>query len=64
MTPASSPVAPAIRPLGGDSGRIPATSTGDWQAGARCGVWRRGVALILGVLLAAMGTLIGTALGG
>ncbi|HUE02066.1 MAG TPA: hypothetical protein VMR62_21030, partial [Bryobacteraceae bacterium] len=48
--------------LGGDSSQIGPSSSGDWNAGARCRAWGRGTAALLGAMLASLGSLTGAAL--
>ena len=56
-------LATRVNALGGDATQIPPTSSGQWQAGAHCARWSRGVAIVLGALLLSLGTLVGPALG-
>jgi hypothetical protein len=55
-------IAGRVDALGGDSSQVSASSLGDWKAGARCKTWGRLVAILLGVLLALLGSLTGAAL--
>jgi murein tripeptide amidase MpaA len=48
--------------LGGDSSQIGPSSSGDWKAGARCRALGRATAVLLGLLLASIGSLSGSAL--
>ncbi|HTC95083.1 MAG TPA: M14 family metallopeptidase [Terriglobales bacterium] len=51
-----------VNALGGDSGQIGPSSSGDWKAASRCRVWGLVTAVLLGGLLASLGSLTGAAL--
>jgi murein tripeptide amidase MpaA len=51
-----------VNALGGDSGKIGASSSGDWRAEGRCKIWGRISAALLALLLASLGALTGAPL--
>jgi hypothetical protein len=55
-------IAGRVDALGGDSTQVSPSSSGDWKAGARCRTWSLVVAVLLGALLASLGSLTGAAL--
>jgi murein tripeptide amidase MpaA len=48
--------------LGGDSSQVSPSTSGDWRAGDRCRIWGWVTAVLLGGLLASLGSLTGAAL--